>query len=103
MVKILYLLADVALKQAIDEAKAVTNEYLDYLRKYRELVATYSPDPAVQAGSVEEHQFIARAQHQAAVNRRRLVRQSGISHLYQSGPRMKGAKSDWLVYNLNLL
>jgi hypothetical protein len=27
----------------------------------------------------------------------------GISHLYQSGPRMKGTKSDWLVYNLNLL
>ena len=32
-----------------------------------------------------------------------LTSQSGISHLYQSGPRMKGTKSDWLVYNLNLL
>jgi hypothetical protein len=32
-----------------------------------------------------------------------LTSQSGISHLYQSGPRMKATKSDWLVYNLNLL
>jgi len=28
-----------------------------------------------------------------------LTRQSGISHPYQSGPRMKGTKSDWLVYS----
>jgi hypothetical protein len=32
-----------------------------------------------------------------------LTRQSGISNPHQSGPRMKGANSDWLVYNLNLL
>jgi hypothetical protein len=26
-----------------------------------------------------------------------------FSYLYQSGPRMTSTKSDWLVYNLNLL
>src|SRR6516162_8712210 len=26
-----------------------------------------------------------------------------FSHPHQSGPRMKGRESDWLVYNLNLL
>ena len=32
-----------------------------------------------------------------------LTRQSGISYPYQSGPRMKGAKSDWRVNDLHVL
>jgi hypothetical protein len=32
-----------------------------------------------------------------------LTRQSGISNLYRSGPRMKGTKSDWRVNDLHFL
>ena len=36
MTKILYLLAGVALKQAVDELKTIQKEYVDYLKRYRE-------------------------------------------------------------------
>lgn len=67
MVKLLYLLAGIALKQAVDEIKAVTTEYVENLKKDREVVATYRPNPAILAGSPEAHRVVAQAQHAAMV------------------------------------
>jgi hypothetical protein len=76
MVKILYLLAGIALKQTVDEVKAVMNVYVQYLEKYRENVQTYKSNPAIQAGSVEAHRVIAMHKHQmsAAPEVKRLSR-----------------------------
>ncbi len=67
MVKILYLLAGIALKQTVDEIKFLTGEYVNYLKGYRDAVATFRPAPAARQGSVEAYHIIAASQHQQAV------------------------------------
>jgi len=67
MIKILYLLAGICLKQTIDEIKAVVSEYVDYLKQYRESIQTYRPNPALLKGSPEAQRAINEHEHRGRV------------------------------------
>ena len=67
MIKILYLMVGVGLKQTIDEIKSLTTEYVEYLKQYRDKIQTYKPLPALQRGTIEAHQAIAEHEHREAV------------------------------------
>lgn len=67
MVKVLYLLAGISLKQTIDEAKAVWQRHIDRLIANRDSLKEYRPNPAIMAGSREDFEMQGRWRHQAIV------------------------------------
>ena len=67
MVKILYLLVGITLKQAVDEIEAVANDYRNRLEKDREGVAAYRPNQAIEAGSPDDFRIRAEHEHPARV------------------------------------
>jgi hypothetical protein len=67
MIKVLYLLAGVLVKQLIDEIKVLAAQHVEELKKYREAIATYRPVPALVAGSPGALRAIAEAEHEARV------------------------------------
>lgn len=67
MIKLLYLLAGISLKQTVDEFKALFQRYVDNLEKRKEDTATYRPTPALLQGSPEAHSFMCEAEHRNRV------------------------------------
>jgi hypothetical protein len=67
MVKLLYLVLGILLKQALDEVKGVHAEYLSYLKARRDDLKTYKPNPAVEAGSLAAARIINASQYLQAI------------------------------------
>ena len=63
MIKLLYLLVGISLKQTVDELKGLVQEHITNLKERRESVRTYKPNPAVLAGSPEAVRTMMAAQH----------------------------------------
>lgn len=65
MIKVLYLLLGISLKQLLDEIKSVTNERIKQLEKNREIIGTYRSPGAILKGTPEaafaeeEHRYKA--------------------------------------------
>jgi len=53
VIKLLYLLVGIMLKQPVDELKSFFNEYVDELKKERENIQTFRLAPAVEMGGKE--------------------------------------------------
>ena len=66
MIKLLYLLVGILLKQTVDEFKVLIQHKISDLEKLRDEFAEYRPNPAVRAGSQEAYSAIARAQQREA-------------------------------------
>ncbi len=64
MIKILYLLAGIMLKQTVDEIKALLVEYGENLKRRREAIATYRPVPALMEGTAEAMRAVNEARHE---------------------------------------
>ncbi len=67
MIKLLYLLVGISLKQTVDELKSVVQEHIASLKEQRENVKTYKPNPALIAGTQEAHRAMMKAQHSSDV------------------------------------
>ena len=67
MVKMLYLILGLALKQTVDEIKSLVGQKVEKLEKVRDAVGTYRPNPPLEAGSREAHSAIARANFEVRV------------------------------------
>lgn len=67
MLKLLYMLAGGSLAQTISLINLAVNERIDFLKKRRELTATYVPNPALFRGTPEAEAAIARSRHQQSV------------------------------------
>lgn len=67
MLKLLYLLVGITLKQTIDEIKALANQYAAMIEQRSKNIQEYKPIPALEYGSVEAHRAIAEHQHRLAV------------------------------------
>ena len=67
MDKMLFLLVGILLKQTIDEIKSLVAVYVEHLKQYRDAVSTYRPNPAIEYGSPEIINIMARHQHDTAV------------------------------------
>lgn len=55
VIKLLYLLAGISLKQTADEFKSLFQRYIEHMERRRKAVATYVPIEAVHAGTPEAH------------------------------------------------
>lgn len=64
MIKVLYLLVGICVKQTIDEVKTLTEHRIKHLEAVRSARGTFRPLPALQAGTPEAHMAIQRARHQ---------------------------------------
>ena len=67
MIKVLYLIAGILLKQTVDEIKFLVALYIEHLKKYRESLETYRPNPALQAGTKEASRAIREHEHRMSV------------------------------------
>lgn len=63
MIKLLYIIVGILLKQTIDEIKALNNGRLEKLNEAYEDTAAYRAAPAAVYGSKEAYSSILRAQH----------------------------------------
>lgn len=63
MIKLLYLLTGIALKQTIDEIKSLVNEYVNYLARYRESIQQLPPEPGTESSSAKERRAVAEHEH----------------------------------------
>ncbi len=64
---IIYLLLGILVKETIDELKAIAKQNADELERRKEQIATYRPNPALPAGSLEAHRAMCEAKHAADV------------------------------------
>lgn len=68
MIKLLYLLAGIMLKQTVDEGKSLIQDHVKALKDQRDSIATYRQNPALQAGSAEAQRAINEHQHMVQVS-----------------------------------
>ena len=62
VLKLIYLLAGLSLKETIDSLRAIWKSELEHLEQQKAILKEYKPNPAVLAGSQEAYETIARAQ-----------------------------------------
>lgn len=67
MIKLLYLLVGITLKQTIDEVKSLVDDYVKYLARYRAELQTYRGVPAHEKGSPEAYHAVREHEHRQAV------------------------------------
>lgn len=67
MIKVLYLLAGIMLKQTVDELKSVVQEYVAFLKANRDSIQVYRPNPAIQAGTLEAYGAMRAHEHRGQI------------------------------------
>ena len=82
LIKLLYLAVGLMLKQTMDEFKELWREHAADLRRKAESLATYRPNPAIEAGSREHVRAMAELQH-------RQVTEAEVSKLLKRARRVK--------------
>lgn len=82
LLKVLYLVTGLSLKEMVDAANAQRMRRIEILERRHESYGTYRPNPALEKGSAAAHRAIMEQQHAANVApiRRKLRRQIGALH-----------------------
>ncbi len=65
LLKLLYLIAGLSLKETIDSLRSIWKSQLEHLEQQKAILKEYKPNPAILVGSQEHHEMMARVKWQA--------------------------------------